>query len=1067
MKNLKKVLAVVLACVMVFGTVAMAGSVYPDVADDANYAEAVKTLSALNIIKGDENGNFNPDATITRAEMAKILCTMVGSGDLAPTATSFKDVAADHWASGYIAYAKGLGYIDGYDAETFGPEDPVTYEQVVKLVMAALGYTYKANENGGYPNGYLYVAADAEVTKGATGSGSEPALRSTVAIIVANAMNTPVMERTSYGTESVWEELDGTGTKQFKTLLTSKHNTYKVEGRITNSYKNDTDLKEGYVDSFITKTLNIDVENKLGATAETAIVNAVVVNTGNYILNNVDATGTDAANYVGFVSNIYFKETDAGDVVIVCVVPKSAKNKSITIADVEQVYDPSEDTSVNANDIPQAIMSNGAVSKYIFSYWNDRDEDTRITTIDIDAAAVIYVNNGEGQSIVAAIANETGSDVEKIIGALTPARGEIVLVDTDNDGDYDLIKITEYQIAIVDSVNPNTNRINFKTETTARKNSITLSKDTNRNLAEWSITLDGAAIEVADLQEYDVLNIVTNDWNDPTYYDIAVTRSVVEGAVTQKSEVDEYVVINGEKYEIADTMSELPDLEDEGKFYLDSEGNIALAITKSVVSGNYAYLYKTGDGTFGEMYVRMFTKDAADVNYELAEKVKINKIYKDNIDTQYSTYDINIMWDEDHYKNIVYNANDAADDAAQRAAAIATDSANLMTVGDLFNAASPANSGALTARTLITNLIDGTGLVSGYTISDDADVDKFITYKVDSNSKITEIGLATAKNKMDEFGFIDTVSSAVEWKASLGKFDTSKGLPENAIIFFVDPTKTIEDYSVKTVAELVDGNKYTPYFFTNTEEGPAAVLMKEVNSNLGTTLATYIDSAISKVDYDTVNVVTYWENGAAVEEPMIVVETPEVTGAKTSFGALEKGDLFVYSKNQDGQVDKINVIFTPGTTPIAMGSAGSTADYNTGKIVIAGDAVEDFKLLDTPNGASLEPDSEVWFGAVGKVASTEKGIRLTLLNQNGKFDNSSKVVIVPDTAIVTLYNPAMPESKVVAVGEKTDIRASFFAKDANGDIDWAKTELTDMRYAFVRVYKDVVTEVVFVQYARD
>lgn len=1060
MKNLKKVLALVVAFVMVFGTVAMAGSVYPDVADDANYAEAVKTLSALNIIKGDENGNFNPDATITRAEMAKILCTMVGTGDLAATASSFKDVAADHWASGYIAYAKGLGYIDGYDAETFGPEDPVTYEQVVKLVMAALGYTYKANENGGYPTGYLYVAADAEVTKGAVGGGSEPALRSTVAIIVNNAMNTPVMERTSYGTESVWEELDGTGSKMFKTLLTSKHGTYKVEGKVTNTSKNDTAIKEGYVDTYITKTLNIDVENKLGAVAETTTVatvaGPVLTKTGNYNLKNVKSEAADAAEYVGYASNIYYKEDAAGDIVVICVVPKNARNKSITIADVSQVYDSSKDSSVKPNDIPQVTGT-----KYIYSFWNDRDEDNRITTIDIDLGATIYTNNGKGV-LASTLSIASANDV---VNAFTPVRGEVTFVDTDNDGDYDLVKITKYEIAIVESVNPNTNKIVFKAERTMAKGNVSLNNDTHKNLAEYSITLDGAPIEVKDLAEYDVLNIVTNDWSDPTFFDITVTRSVVEGAVTQKSDVDEYVVIAGEKYEIADTLTELPELEDEGKFYLDSEGNIALAITKSVVNGNYAYLYKTGAGTFGEMYVRMFTKDGADVNYELAEKVKINKIYKDNINVAYSKYDINVMWDEDHYENIVYDASDADADKVAREAAIAADKAIAMKVKDLFVSASES---ALTPASLVDNLTAGVALEEK-TISGDADVDKFITYKVDSNSKITEISLATAGTTIDEFGYAGK-GTALEWKASLGKFaatagtgitDVAKGIPENAVIFFVDPAKTIEDYSVKTVADLVDGNEYAPYYFTNTDEGPAAILIKSIDSNLGTTLATFVEANTGKVDYDTVYNVTYWENGAAVEAPMVVVENPTIAGfGYTAVTDLKKGDLFVYSKNQDGQVDEIKVIFSPAGE---LEKGNALAGNYMNKIDISDtDVAKDFKVY----GTAGDIDSEVYFGAVGKVASTDKGIRLTLLKKDGLFDNG-EVIIVPDTAVVTLYNSAMPESKVIAAGTKSDITASYFTKTANGDIDWSKTDKEEMRYAFVRVYKDVVTEVVFVQYVRD
>ena len=72
MKNLKKVLALVIVFAMMMSTVAFAGA-FPDVADDAAYASAIETLASLGFFTGDDNGNFNPDATITRAEYSVIV----------------------------------------------------------------------------------------------------------------------------------------------------------------------------------------------------------------------------------------------------------------------------------------------------------------------------------------------------------------------------------------------------------------------------------------------------------------------------------------------------------------------------------------------------------------------------------------------------------------------------------------------------------------------------------------------------------------------------------------------------------------------------------------------------------------------------------------------------------------------------------------------------------------------------------------------------------------------------------------------------------------------------------
>ena len=77
MKNLKKVLALVLAVVMIMGTVAVASAKdYADIKADSDYAEAIDVLSNLNILDGFKNGetyNFQPDGYFTRAQAAKIV----------------------------------------------------------------------------------------------------------------------------------------------------------------------------------------------------------------------------------------------------------------------------------------------------------------------------------------------------------------------------------------------------------------------------------------------------------------------------------------------------------------------------------------------------------------------------------------------------------------------------------------------------------------------------------------------------------------------------------------------------------------------------------------------------------------------------------------------------------------------------------------------------------------------------------------------------------------------------------------------------------------------------------
>lgn len=141
------------------------GGPFPDVSADADYAEAVATLVDMGILKGDEAGNFNPDKPISRAEAATIICRMLGVENEAKQIKTavFTDVPSSHWAVGYTAKAAELGIINGYGNGKFGPSNPVTYEQMVKMLVCAWGYVDDAVLSGGWPNGYIAVAKDIRI----------------------------------------------------------------------------------------------------------------------------------------------------------------------------------------------------------------------------------------------------------------------------------------------------------------------------------------------------------------------------------------------------------------------------------------------------------------------------------------------------------------------------------------------------------------------------------------------------------------------------------------------------------------------------------------------------------------------------------------------------------------------------------------------------------------------------------------------------------------------------------------------------------------------------------------
>ena len=161
MRNLKRVLALVLALTMVlsFAISASAGA-FTDVKDNDDYAPAINLLASLGVLKGFEDGTYQPAGTYTREQFAKILYVLVnGKDDNAAMYTGvapFPDVAADRWSAGYITWAVNLGIINGRDDGNFWPTDVVKYAEACKMFLIAMGYSSTVYT---YPYGFIDKAS--------------------------------------------------------------------------------------------------------------------------------------------------------------------------------------------------------------------------------------------------------------------------------------------------------------------------------------------------------------------------------------------------------------------------------------------------------------------------------------------------------------------------------------------------------------------------------------------------------------------------------------------------------------------------------------------------------------------------------------------------------------------------------------------------------------------------------------------------------------------------------------------------------------------------------------------
>ena len=120
-----------------------AGAAFTDSADIKVDADVVDTLVSLGVIEGFEDGSFQPNGTVTRAQMAKMIYVLrTGNSDASAyndDKTTFTDING-HWARGYIKYCQSLNIIAGKSSTIFAPNASVTAQEAAKMLLVTLGY---------------------------------------------------------------------------------------------------------------------------------------------------------------------------------------------------------------------------------------------------------------------------------------------------------------------------------------------------------------------------------------------------------------------------------------------------------------------------------------------------------------------------------------------------------------------------------------------------------------------------------------------------------------------------------------------------------------------------------------------------------------------------------------------------------------------------------------------------------------------------------------------------------------------------------------------------------------
>lgn len=896
-KNLKKVISSVAALTMVASSVAAFAVDFPDVESTASYAQAVQELSALDVISGYDDGTFGPDKLVTRAEITKMIVDALAersSAEASTESTKFADVSADHWAKGYINQGVANGFIAGMSDTEFDPDANVTYVQAQKMLVSAIGYETYAQAQGGWPTGYKTYAASLDITKGISGiTDSTELTRAQVAQMIDNAMDAPLCVIASWKAE--WngsktpnlEVRDGKEGRAYETLFTEKHDAYKVYGRVTETSKTgsvDTDKVTFQVE----KADNFDDEE---------------VKADSPVSEDMYIGDSKADNYLRTYSQALIQKNDDDEFTILSIAAAAA-NKSVTVA--------SEDFDENKSTDEALYFFPAGTTKGSTKY-----------QLDTTNGVTIYINGVESSKSIA----ELRDYLDKNETASVTLQKETETGSTSTSAKYNTIMVSSYVTAIVDEVIDKTNEtsVNFDTYSSGIQAKMTVNKDDDNYT--YSFKLDGKDIEAKDLQQNDVLNIsydTTGSFKDSSFYDVIVTRNVVDGVkCTSINDSKGEYTIGGTKYKAAEGMDIDVETSTEYSLYLDHFGRIAKADENSV-SKNYGVLKNIYKKAGGDYMAQIITKKGTEEEYKV-DSDKVN---------EYATY---------------------------------------LKYATFYSDAKKENKIDTTTK-------DWQSKVVAF------DEPKYSTSQPKSVAypeQVVEYSVSSSSNKITikNGGVIAPTAADAEYKESGNKIGSVK-MADSTVILDLSEVDTKDTYSV--VSSLNDGSNYVAYGYDKSKSDNTYrfVIITEGTSsvfNSETQLAIFNGSEVVDNDGDKTayNLVVNGE-----EKQFILDDDVVITGNKgetVADNAFDEGDVLVYATNSEGYISRIYSVFAAQN--VLNGS--SFEDFRTNAFKKQSSVLADTKFADLLSDD--DNDVNVVFGPVVDKSGSNITIGTVTTNAEGKY----------------------------------------------------------------------------------
>ena len=113
---------------------------YTDLDRNGWYHEYVDWVLKNGVMNGVGGGLFEPNGETTRAMLVMVLYRMAGAPDMAGRESSFTDVSADSWYGAAVIWASENGIVNGVGGGLFDPDASLTREQMAMMLYRFAGY---------------------------------------------------------------------------------------------------------------------------------------------------------------------------------------------------------------------------------------------------------------------------------------------------------------------------------------------------------------------------------------------------------------------------------------------------------------------------------------------------------------------------------------------------------------------------------------------------------------------------------------------------------------------------------------------------------------------------------------------------------------------------------------------------------------------------------------------------------------------------------------------------------------------------------------------------------------